>query len=115
MTLQGTWTRDQEGFMEFSTSTIQRLYEATTDKYHEVYNHYLEALDDEEEAHYSALAEGYEMVNDYKIIAGQEEFATTYQTPASVLDIWYETDHFTGKRIYDKGFIRISSKLKPEH
>jgi len=55
------------------------------------------------------------MVNNYKIIAGQEEFATTYQTPAYVLDIWYETDHVTGKRVYDKGFIQISSKINPEH
>ena len=114
MILQGSWTRDEEGYMEFSTSSIQRLYETITDKYHQVYNHYLEALDDEEEAHYNALAAGYEMVNDYKTIAGQEEFATTYQTPGYVLDIWYETDYFTGKRVYDKGFIQISSKINAE-
>ncbi|MDQ4141638.1 MAG: hypothetical protein M3142_14100 [Bacteroidota bacterium] len=71
-------------------------------------------MDDEEEAHYQALAEGYEMVNDYKMINGQEEFATTYHTPTYVLDIWYELDLETQKRIYDQGFIRISSKTGQE-
>lgn len=110
METQGTWTKDEDGYMEFSNSSVQRLYEAVTDSYYQVYNYYLDELDDEEEAHYQALAEGYEMVNDYKTIAGQEEFATTYRTPAYVLDIWYEIDEFTRKRIYDKGFIKITSK-----
>jgi len=110
MTIQGTWIKDTEGFMEFSLSSIQRLYETITDTYHQVYNQHLDELDDEEDAHYQALADGYEMVNDYKTINGQEEFATTYHTPAYVMDIWYEIDDFTGKRIYDKGFIRINSK-----
>ncbi|PSR53491.1 hypothetical protein AHMF7605_08115 [Adhaeribacter arboris] len=114
MELQGTWTKDNEGFMEFSLSQLQRLYEAVTDAYHERYNQYLDELDDEEEAHYQALAEGYEMVNDYKTIDGQEEFATTYYTPTYVLDVWYELDPVTQKRIYDQGFIRISSKNNPE-
>ena len=113
MEIQGTWMKDSDGFMEFSASRLQRLYETITDDYHQVYNQYLEESDDEEEAHYQALADGYEMVNDYKIIADQEEFATTYRTPAYVLDIWYEVDKWTGKRIYDKGFIRIMSKTSP--
>ncbi len=110
MDIQGTWTKDSEGYMDFSSSQLQRLYEAITDSYHEVYNRFLDEFDDEEEAHYQALAKGYEMVNDYKIINDQEEFATTYHTPTYVLDIWYESDPYTQKRIYDQGFIRISSK-----
>lgn len=110
MQIQGTWTKDSEGYMDFSSSQLQRLYESITDAYHDVYNRYLEELDDEEDAHYQALADGYEMINDYKTINDQEEFATTYYTPTYVLDIWYETDHNTQKRKYDQGFIRVSSK-----
>lgn len=110
MEIQGTWTKDEEGFMEFETSQLQRLYETVTDKYHEVYNRYVEELDDEEEAYYKALEEGYEMVTDYKMIAGVNEFVTTYKTPAYVADIWYVTDEYSGKKSYDKGFVRICSK-----
>ena len=109
MELQGTWTRDEEGFMEFETSQLQRLYETVTDKYHQVYNHYLANYDDDE-AYYKALEEGYEMITDYKLINGETEFVTTYITPAYLADVWYVTDEFTGKKVYDKGFIRISSK-----
>ncbi|MFD2999499.1 hypothetical protein ACFS7Z_03935 [Pontibacter toksunensis] len=108
MEIQGKWTRDEEGFMEFETPELQRHYETITDKYHQVYNRYAAELDDDE-AYYKALEEGYEMVTDYKTINGNQEFATTYITPAAVADVWYETDEFTNKRIYDKGFIRISS------
>lgn len=109
MEIQGTWTKDSDGFMEFSPASLQRLYEVITDDYHQVYNYYLEELD-EEEAHYRALADGYEMVNDYKVIANQEEFATTYRTPTYVLDIWYKIDPITRKRIYDQGFMRITRR-----
>ncbi|MBK0403465.1 hypothetical protein I5M27_10750 [Adhaeribacter sp. BT258] len=108
--LQGTWTKDEEGFMEFETSQLQRLYETVTDSYHHVYNQFLEETDDEEDAHYKALEAGYEMITDYKEISGITEFVTTYKTPAYVADIWYETDEYTGKKVFDKGFIRISGK-----
>ncbi|MFC5272174.1 hypothetical protein ACFPIB_16285 [Adhaeribacter terreus] len=110
MEMQGTWTKDEEGFMDFETSQLQRLYEAITDQYHQVYNRFLEEFDDEEEAHNKALATGYEMITDYKEINGTTEFVTTYKTPVYTADIWYETDAFTGKKVFDKGFIRISSK-----
>ena len=110
MEVNGQWTKDEEGFMEFSTSQVQRLYEAITDQYHQVYNQYLEELDDEEEAHYKALADGYEMVTDYKDIDGVPEFVTTYQTPTYMLDVWYEVDKRTKKKIFTRGFIRISRK-----
>ncbi len=110
MEIKGTWIKDAEGYMEFNPASLQRLYETVTDNYHQVYNHYLEAEDDEEEAHYKALADGYEMVNDYKTLDGREEFATTYITPDYVLDIWYEVDDFSGKRIYNKGFIKITNQ-----
>jgi len=64
MEMQGKWIKDDEGFMEFDSSTIQRLYETITDKYHQVYNRYLDDLDDDE-AYYKALADGYEMVKIY--------------------------------------------------
>lgn len=95
--------------MEFETPELQRHYEAITDKYHQVYNRYAAELDDDE-AYYKALEDGYEMVTDYKTINGNQEFATSYITPAYVADIWYETDEFSQKRVYDRGFIRISSK-----
>lgn len=108
--MEGKWTKDEEGYMAFYPSELQRMYEAVTDKYHQVYNNYLEQYDDDDEAYYKALNDGYEMATDYKIIEGKEEFATSYTTPQYVLDIWYELDEFTSKRIYDRGFIRISSK-----
>ncbi len=95
--------------MQFETSELQRLYELVTDKYHQVYNHYLETFDDDE-AFYKALKDGYEMVTDYKIIAGKEEFVTTYTTPTHVLDVWYGCDEATNKRVYTKGFLRISTR-----
>jgi hypothetical protein len=109
METQGTWTRDEEGYMEFEPSELQRLYEAVTDAYHRVYNRYLEQLDDDD-AYYKALEDGYEMVTDYKMINDSNEFVTTYTTPTHLLDIWYEVDPITDKRVYDKGFIRIISK-----
>ena len=110
MKKQGTWRKDEEGFMEFETSQLQRLYETVTDSYHHVYNQFLEETDDEEEAHYKALEAGYEMITDYQEIDSVNEFVTTYKTPAYTLDIWYETDAFTGKKRFDKGFIRIIEK-----
>ena len=98
MELQGTWTKDEEGFMEFETSQLQRLYESVTDLYHQVYNHYVNEFDDDE-AYYKALEEGYEMVTDYKEIDGVSEFVTTYKTPAYTADIWYETDEYSGKKV----------------
>ena len=108
MEQQGKWTKDEDGFMAFYPPELQRYYEAITDRYHQVYNRYLEDFDDDE-AYYKALAEGYEMVTDYKTIDGESEFTTTYTTPAYVLDIWYELDH-NNRRIYDRGYIRITQK-----
>ena len=96
--------------MDFEPASLQRYYEVITDQYHQVYNRYLEEFDDEEEAHYKALEEGYEMITDYKDIEGVNEFVTTYKTPSQVLDIWYGQDPETGKRSYDRGFIRIMRK-----
>jgi hypothetical protein len=110
MEIQGKWTRDPEGYMEFDSAALQRLYETITDKYHQVYNGYLQQYDDEEEAHDKALTEGYEMVTDYKTINGAEEFVTTYITPTQVLDIWYAFDYISNKRIYNRGFARIKDK-----
>ena len=110
MEIQGKWTRDSEGFMEFDSGALQRLYETVTDKYYQVYNGYLHQYDDEEEAHHQALAEGYEMITDYKTINGAEEFVTTYTTPTQVMDIWYEFDNISNKRIYHRGFVRIKDK-----
>ena len=109
MEIQGTWTKDEEGFMDFETSQLQRLYETVTDQYHRVYNQLVDELDDEEEAHYNALEAGYEMITDYKEIDGVLEFVITYKTPTYTADIWYETDAYTGKKVFDKGFIRIVS------
>lgn len=108
--IQGTWTKNEEGFMDFETAQLQRLYETITDQYHRVYNRYLDEFDDEEEAHYKALEDGYEMITDYKEINGQNQFATTYKTPAYELDIWYETDAYTGRKVFDEGFIRVVGK-----
>ena len=96
--------------MTFETEQLQRLYEAVTDSYHRVYNRYLEETDDDDEAYYKALEDGYEMVTDYMTIDDKEEFVTSYRTPAYVADVWYETDEDTGKRVYKQGFIRIRSK-----
>ena len=109
MDIQGTWKRDEEGFMEFEPAELQRLYEAVTDAYHRVYNRYLEESDDDD-AYYKALEDGYEMVTDYKTINDSNEFVTTYITPTHMVDIWYEVDPITEKRVYDKGFIRIITK-----
>ena len=108
--IQGAWTKDEEGFMEFETSQLQRLYETITDQYHHIYNQFVAELDDEEDAFYKAQEAGYEMITDYKEINGQNQFATTYKTPTYELDIWYETDAYTCKKVFDKGFIRISGK-----
>lgn len=110
MELQGWWTKDEEGYMEFETSQLQRIYEATTDSYHNVYNDFLDEYDDEDEAHYKALALGYEMITDYKLINGVEEFTTTYITPSFIVDLWYDLDEDTGKRVYDKGYLRVIKK-----
>ena len=108
MEIRGTWTKDEEGYMEFDSAQVQRLYEAVTDQYHLVYNQYLEDSD-EDEAYYKALQEGYELVTDYKTIDGANEFATTYLTPTYMVDIWYAVDKQSQKRIYDRGFIQIKS------
>lgn len=96
--------------MDFETSQLQRLYESVTDQYHQVYNSYLEEYDDDDEAYYKALHDGYEMITDYKTIHDRNEFATTYTTPAYTLDVWYEVDELTLKKDYNKGFIRIRSR-----
>ncbi|WP_161891001.1 hypothetical protein [Pontibacter russatus] len=111
MEIQGTWTKDEEGYMAFETPELQRLYEAVTDSYHHIYNRCLEEADDDDEAYYKALGAGYEMVTDYKTIDGNEEFVTSYSTPAYIADVWYGFDEESGKRIYTKGYIRISSKI----
>lgn len=110
MESQGWWTKDDEGFMEFESSQLQRMYEAVTDRYHQVYNNFLDEYDDEDEAYYRAKESGYEMITDYKTIDGVNEFATTYITPDYDVDVWYGVDDETGKKVYDKGFIRIRSK-----
>jgi hypothetical protein len=110
MELRGQWTKDEEGFMDFDPSSIQRYYEAVTDRYHQVYNRYLEELEDDEDAYFKALEDGYEMVTDYRDIDGQNEFVTTYTTPSYVLDIWYGLDPVTEKKVYDRGFIRVMAK-----
>jgi hypothetical protein len=110
MEIRGQWTKDEEGFMDFDPSSLQRYYEAVTDRYHQVYNRYLEELDDEEDAYFKALEDGYEMVTDYLDIDGQNEFVTRYKTPTHVLDIWYELNPVTEKKVYDRGFIRVVAK-----
>ena len=92
MEIEGKWSKDSEGYMEFETAQLQRLYEAITDQYHQVYNNYLNDFDDEEAASEKALEEGYKMQTDYKTIHGVNEFATTYTTPSYVLDVWYVWD-----------------------
>ena len=108
MELQGTWRKDEEGYLEFETPQLQRLYETITDSYHHVYNQLLTELDDEEAAHYQALEAGYEMITDYLEINCAPEFTTTHKTPAYTLHIWYQTDAYTGKKRFDQGFIRIT-------
>ncbi|TXK46087.1 hypothetical protein FVR03_11030 [Pontibacter qinzhouensis] len=107
MEQEGSWRKDEEGYMDFNPPQLQRLYEAVTDQYHQVYNQYLEEFDDDDEAYYKALDDGYEMTTDYKLIDEQEQFTTTYITPSFEIDIWYEVDELTNKRVYDKGFIRV--------
>ncbi|MBC5993531.1 hypothetical protein [Pontibacter cellulosilyticus] len=108
MDLQGWWTKDEEGYMEFETSQLQRFYEAVTESYHRVYNSFLDENDDDDEAYYKALERGYEMVTDYKTIDGISQFATTYNTPEYLVDVWYGVDEETGKKVYNKGFLRIN-------
>ncbi|GAA4299924.1 hypothetical protein [Nibribacter koreensis] len=110
MLITGWWTKDEEGFMEFETSQLQRLYEAITEQYHAMYDTCLEETQDEEVAYEEALQKGYEMVTNTKLINGEEEFATTYITPSFVLDIWYEKDAYTQKRVYDKGYLQVLKK-----
>lgn len=95
--------------MSFETPELQRYYELVTDRYHQAYNRYLDELDDDDDAFYAARQAGYEMITDYKTINETEEFATTYTTPGHVLDVWYELDEYSGKRIYERGFMRIRS------
>lgn len=95
--------------MEFETSQLKQMYETVTDSYYQVYNDYLEELDDDE-AFYKAKEGGYELITDYKTIDGNLEFATTYHTPLYVMDIWYSKDDRTKKRIYTRGQVRISEK-----
>ncbi|AMM52482.1 hypothetical protein TH61_16615 [Rufibacter sp. DG15C] len=110
MLTKGWWTKDEEGFMEFETAQLQRLYEAITEQYHAVYEQHLHETQDEELAHENALQEGYEMVTNTKLINDEEEFATSYITPTFVLDIWYEKDAYTQKRVYDKGYLQVLKK-----
>ena len=111
MKMEGTWRKDpEEGFMDFSSSQIQRQFEQITHQYYQVYNRCLDELDDEELASEEARNEGYAMITDYKEINGTREFATTYRTPAYEMDIWYEFDEISQKRIYERGFIRIVSR-----
>lgn len=110
MEIQGKWLKDEEGYMEFESYQLQRLYEAITDQYHQVYNRYLDELDDEEAASLQARNEGYEMVTDYKTINGQQEFTTSYKTPTYLMDVWYEFDELRNKRVYEKGYMKITSR-----
>ena len=110
MELQGTWTRNEEGYMDFETSQLQRLYEQITNDYHAVYNRLLEELDDEDDAFYQAQSAGYELITNDKEINGKPEFTTTYHTPAYLVDIWFKTDSFTGKKMFNQGYIRIRQK-----
>jgi hypothetical protein len=50
------------------------------------------------------------MITDYKTIDDKEEFATSYATPNYEMDLWYESDPITGKRDYNKGYLRIRGK-----
>lgn len=109
MEIQGTWTKDSEGYMEFENDRLQRYYELITDEYYGVYNRYLDALDDEEAAHTKARQEGYQMLTDYKTINETKEFATTFVTPGYILDVWYDFDPERNKRIYERGRMKISS------
>ena len=110
METQGKWSKDDEGYMEFETSQLQRIYEAVIDQYYQVYNQYLDETDDEEIASEKARNDGYSMITDYKTIEGKKEFATTYTTPSYTMDIWYESDPISKKRIYEKGTLRIQSR-----
>ena len=110
MEIQGSWRKDPDGLMEFETSQLQRYYEAVTDQYYKVYNQFLDELDDEELASDKAREEGYKMVTDYKTINGKQEFATTYVTPSYLLDLWFEFDPVTNKRVYEKGYLKISKR-----
>ena len=109
MELSGKWTKNEDGYMEFDSYELQRNYEAITDRYHQVYNHYLEENEDDD-AYFMALDDGYKMETDYKIINGSEEFTTTYTTPTHIVDVWYEFDELKKKKVYERGFVRIRSK-----
>lgn len=110
MEIQGKWTKDSDGYMEFEDSRLQRYYELITDEYYHVYNGYLDELDDEEAAHSRARKEGYQMLTDYKTINGSREFATTFITPSYTLDVWYDFDPERNKRVYERGSMKVSSK-----
>lgn len=95
--------------MEFETAQLKQMYEEITDSYYQVYNGYLAELDDDE-AFYKAREEGYELITDYKTIEGKEEFATTYLSPSYAMDIWFDLDPRTKKRVYTRGKVRIRGK-----
>jgi hypothetical protein len=108
MELEGTWSKDIEGFITFNPSELHRFYEEIIGRYHHIYNDLLEQYqEDEELASEKAREKGYKMVTDYKTILGKEEFVTFYEIPGWQMDLWYEKDELTGKRIYEKGFVRI--------
>jgi hypothetical protein len=109
MEIHGKWTKDDEGYMEFDDPQAQRYYEVITDQYYHVYNGLLEENDEFLAGQISA-SRGYKMVTDYKTIDEKEEFATSYETPTYFMDLWYESDPVTGKRNYNKGFLRINRK-----
>lgn len=110
MEVHGKWTKDEEGYMTFEPQELQRQYETIVDRYYQVYNRYVDEFDDDEEAYEQTLQAGYEMTTDYKTINGREEFTTTFITPGHVLDMWYETDEYTEKRDYMRGFVRIATR-----
>jgi hypothetical protein len=110
MELQGKWSKDEEGYMSFDSPQIQRYYEQITEQYHRICNRYEEEYD-EDVAYLKVKEDGYAMITDYKIIDGQEEFATSFVSPEYLLDMWYETDPVSQKRDYTRGFIRITGKL----
>jgi hypothetical protein len=109
MELKGKWTKDEDGYMTFDDNQLQRYYEAITEQYFKVYDRYLEEHD-EEYANLKAREMGYKMITDYKTIDDKEEFATSYATPNYEMDLWYESDPITGKRDYNKGYLRIRGK-----
>lgn len=110
MEIQGAWSKDGEGYMQFEDDRLQRMYELVTEDYYQVYNACLDELDDEEAAAAKAREAGYELLTDYKIIAGEKEFVTVFTTPAYTLEVWYAFDPVRRKKIFDRGNMRISSR-----